>query len=133
MAFTVPDVGEVQLLKRLLGIGGTTNGSLTLRLYENDPTIDENTVIGMLTECTAAGYAAITLTAASWAVPTTVSGQTSTSYPQQTFNFTGAATVYGYYITDGSVLVLVERFTSAPFVVPGAGGQIAIIPTMNLE
>jgi hypothetical protein len=133
MAFIVPDIGEVQLLKRLLGIGGTANGSLTLRLYENDPTIDENTTIGLLTECTAAGYASITLAGASWAVPITVSGQTSTSYAQQTFSFTGAATVHGYYITDGSNLVLVERFASAPFVVPAAGGQIAITPTMNLE
>jgi hypothetical protein len=133
MAFTVPDVGEVQLLKRLLGIGGTANGNLTLRLYENDPTVDENITVGMITECTAAGYAAITLTAGSWAVPTTVSGQTSTSYAQQTFTFTAGTNVFGYYITDGSNLVLIERFSSAPFVIPAAGGQIAITPTMNLE
>jgi hypothetical protein len=132
MAFVVPTVSESVILRRILGLN--TNGNLSLRLFTNEGyEPDEDTVLADLTECSTAGYAAITLSSGSWTI-TTVSGQTTAQYPEQVFTMTAAATIQGYFILDASSnLILVEAFTSAPFVLPGAGGQIAITPTISLE
>lgn len=132
MAFVVPTASEAVILRRILGLN--VNGNLTLRLFTNEGyEPDEDTVLSDLTECSAAGYAAITLSSGSWSIAS-VGGQTTAQYPEQTFTITEAATIQGYFLLDASNnLILVEAFTSAPFVLPGAGGQIAITPTISLE
>lgn len=134
MALVVPDVSEVALLKRMLGYSAT--GNEILRLYTNDLTPTENTSLvgtNAPTESGVSGYAAITLTAGSWAV-STVAGTTSGIYAEQTYTYSTSETLYGYYVTDtsGTNLLWIERFTGAPFILPSSGGQVAITPTINL-
>ncbi len=135
MALVVPNIAEVVMLQRLLGV--SANGNQVLRLYKSDVTPVEGTTIGsgvgQITQTTADGYTAITLATGSWAVATAL-GTTTASYAEQTFTFTTSETLYGYYVTDLSGnLLWVERFVGAPFILPVSGGQIAITPTVNLE
>lgn len=133
MALLVPNVGEVELLSRLLNKNAPDN--VVLHLYTNNVTPDEADVVGTYTEATAAGYSAITLTGASWSVAT-VTGTTTASYAQQTFTFTAAEpAVYGYYVTNnaGTVLLWAERFTDGPYAIPSGGGTIKITPKIELE
>jgi hypothetical protein len=131
MAFVVPVVGEIEFLKRIVGL--TASGNMQLCLFQNDYVPDESTTIASLTECVATGYARITLTTTSWTTAQ-VSGQSTASYPEQTFTITTSATVFGYYLLDASNnLLLAERFGTSAFILPAGGGQIAITPTISLE
>ena len=99
MALLVPDVGEVLLLKYALNHTAATD--VKIKLFTNDYTPVEGSVVANFTEATAAGYAAITLTGASWTIATDT-GVTTATYAQQTFTFTAASTNYGYYITNAA-------------------------------
>jgi len=129
MALVVPDVGEVLLLKRALN--HTAPDDVKVHLYSNDYTPVEGSVIGSFTESDCAGYAAEELTGASWTVAT-VTGVTTATYAQLTFNLTGGKTHYGYYVTDnaGTGLLWAERFSDAPHVIPSGGGTEKV--TVNL-
>ena len=131
MALVVSDQGEVETLSRILNKIAT--GNVVLRLYTNNETPDEDSVIGDFTDATAAGYAPITLTGATWTVAT-AAGTTTGSYPQQTFTFTGSETVYGYFITNLAVdkLLWAEIFAGGPFNIPGGGGEIKVTPKIEL-
>jgi phage baseplate assembly protein gpV len=106
MAFLVPNVGEQEMLKRVLN--GATPDNVKLNLYSNNKTPGEADVIGDYTLIT--DPAAITLTGSSFDYTTAVG---TASYAQQTFTFTGAATVYGYVITNaaGTLLLASELFS----------------------
>ena len=121
MALLVPDVGEVLLLSYALN--KVAQGDVKLRLYTNDYTPVEGSVVGDFTEATAAGYAAITLTGASWTIAT-ATGVTTATYAQQTFTLTAASTDYGYYVTNnaGTQVLWAERFSDAPHSIPSDGG-----------
>lgn len=131
MALLVPDIGEVEMLSRILNKVAT--GDVKLHLYKNDYTPVEGSALANFTECTAAGYAVKTLTGANWTIAT-ASGISEASYAEQTFNFTATEVVYGYYITDsGTTKVLyAERFTSAPFNIPSGGGSVKVTPKLQL-
>lgn len=124
MALVVVNNGEsiaLQLLTNKLA----TPENLVLRLFTNNITPGETDTAGTYTEAAGFGYAAITLTGATW----TVSGVTQIAYPEQTFTFTGAlGNVYGYYLTRATSadLVLAERFTGAPFAINNNGDQIKV-------
>jgi hypothetical protein len=128
MAGVVPDVGETLFARYI--VGKTAPGAPKLHLFTNDVTPGEATVLGDLTEATANGTAAKTLTSANWTV-----ADGAASYAQQTFTITQAEpTVYGYYITDnaGTGLLAAERFADAPYVIPAGGGSILITPTLTV-
>ena len=121
MALLVPDVGEVLLLEYALN--KTEPTEVKLKLYTNDYTPVEGSVVANFTEATAAGYAAIVLAGASWTIASSA-GVTTAEYAQQTFTFTAASTNYGYYITnnDGSQVLWAERFSDALHTIPSGGG-----------
>ena len=129
MALLMPDVGEVLLLSYSLNKVAATD--VKLRLFTNDYTPVEGSVVGNFTEAVAAGYAAIALVGASWTI-SSAGGVTTAAYAQQTFTLTAASTNYGYYITnnDGSQVLWAERFTDAPHVIPSGGGTEKI--TVNI-
>lgn len=132
MALLVPDVGEVEMLKRMLNYSAT--GNVVLHLYANSYTPVEGSVVGNFTECSASGYAAITLTGSSWSIATS-SGVTTASYAAQTFSFSAAQVVYGYYVTNaaGTIVLWAELFASAPFNIPSGGGSVQVTPKLVLE
>lgn len=132
MPLVVPNVGEIKLLSYMLNKLAPPN--TVLHLYSNNYTPSATSIIGDVTEVAGStGYAAITMTSTTWSVAS-VSGVGTASYPEVTFTMTTSATAYGYYVTNtGGDLLWLERFTAAPFVLPGAGGQILLTSTISLN
>jgi hypothetical protein len=129
MSLNVPDVGENIVVGCL--VNKQTPQDLVLRLYKNNITPSDTDVAGTYTEAAFTGYAAITLTGASWSAP--ASGVTS--YAQQTFTASGAAaeSIYGYFLTQASsgILVWSERDAAAPTNIAVTGDNIKITPTIG--
>ncbi len=132
MTLLVPDVGEQKMLQHIMN--KTAPEDLRLRLFQNNITPGETDVLGTYTESTGPGYAAVSLTGASWTVSSTA-GPTSASYAQQTFTFTGAAnSIYGYYVTqaNSSTLMWAERFSDGPYAIVNNGDAVKITPVLEL-
>ena len=66
MPLVVPNDGEEDLLKA--GLNHTAASNPVLKLYQNNITPAETDTAATFTEATWTGYAAITLTGASWTV-----------------------------------------------------------------
>lgn len=132
MSFVVPESAELLMLRYLLNF--TSPDDAVLRLYSNDRTPGESDVVGDYTESSATGYSATVLTGSQWTIAA-ASGTSSAQYAQRTFTYSTGATVYGYYITNnaGTTLMLAERFSGAPFVLPGGGGEIKVTPVISLD
>ena len=129
----VPNVGEVELLKYILGM--SEPDAPVIHLYTNEITPSNTTVKGDLTECSTTGYVPITLVSASWGV-STADQVTTASYAEQTFTFGTNVSVWGYYVTDQSgtpKLLWAEKFSGAPFTIPDGGGTISITPKVTLN
>ena len=131
MALNVPDVGENIALEAL--VNKTAPQNLVLKLYNNNITPSDTDTAATYTEATFTGYAAITLTGASWGA---ASAGTITYGSQQTFtrSATGAAeNIYGYFCIQitSTILVYSERDPSAPFAVTNNGDAIKITPTIS--
>ncbi len=130
MALTVPLVsGEFLMLQYILGmksINTTMTASSTqgpvLHLYSNDPSINNSTVVGDLTEVSATGYAPKTCISSGWTTVQSV-GISTGLYSMQTFTFsTGPASIYGYWVSDTTgALLWAERMSGAPFVISTSG------------
>jgi hypothetical protein len=111
-AILVPDVGEVELLKRLLyANAGAENG--TLRLFKNNITPAESDTAGTFTAADFTGAASLTLTstqaAGTWAVPTTATGLTTSTYQTNLgplVNTGAVQTVYGVFVVGATSTVL---------------------------
>lgn len=127
---------EVDVLTWLLSASGWAGGNTSLRLFTND--VDAGLTLAQkkaltnasFTEATFAGYAAKTLTAASW----TITGglPTAAVYATQTWqrSSTGAAqTVYGYWIrrVSDSRLLHYEKFVG-PLTFQFLGDQYGFAP-----
>jgi len=105
--------------------------NLVLKLFKNDVTPDESTVIGDLTEADFTGYSSQTLTGSSWSAAS--SG--ATSYAEQSFTSSAdqtAQTVYGWYLerATGGELVAADRFSSPP-TIENNGDVIKVTPTLT--
>lgn len=133
MALLVPNTGEVIALSLL--VNKTTPENLVYRLYATNVTPSETDTAATFTEAAGGGYAAITMTGASWTV--TGGAPSSAAYAQQTYTFTGAlttnATIYGYFVTQATsgTLVLAEAFTS--FTPATNGDNIKLTPQITAD
>lgn len=132
MALLVPNVGEAELLKRMLNFSAADN--CVLKLFTNDVTPAEGDTVATYTEADFAGYAAATLTGASWSV---AGDPTEASYAQQTFTRSSTGTAqscYGYFVTNlaGTILLWAERFTDGPYTVTNNGDNIKVTPRIQL-
>lgn len=130
MALNFPDVGENLVLAMI--VNRTAPENLILRLFKNNITPSDTDVAGTYTEATFPGYAAITLTGASWNAP---SGGTIVYGAQQTFTCSGTASesVYGYYVTQATsgTLLYSERDSAAPFAIANSGDNIKLTPAIG--
>lgn len=68
MAGVLVNGGETRMLSLLVNKAGTNLANLTLRLFKNDFTPTETSVVGDLTEATFTGYAAISLASGDWTI-----------------------------------------------------------------
>ena len=133
MAFVVPNEGEKEMLYRLLH-----GDTLFLRLFDTDITPAEGDTYSGYHEADGGGYAAIAMDPSSWTIQTGSGDTTYGTYPQQSFNFSGGDTIYGYYITTYSsagdtINYFAERFTGAPYVIPSTGGIIKVTPQAKID
>lgn len=114
MAIVVPNVGEIELLAKMLKAALDVDENYTLKLYKNDYTPVQGSTDANFTEATFTNYTAKTLTRANWGAPTTVSNKASSTYSVQQSWTCGASgeTIYGYYVmgADSDVLLWAERF-----------------------
>lgn len=133
MTLVLPDQGESIALEAL--VGKTAGQNLILKLFKSNTTPAEADTEGTYTEADFTGYAAITLTAASWSV--TGTNPTSIGYAQQTFTSSAGSqsqSVYGYYfvqVTSGK-LVWAERFTDGPYVITNNGDTISVTAALTM-
>lgn len=131
MTLVVPNAAEDVMLQNILN--KTAPQDWKLQLYTNNKTPAAGDTEADYTEASGFGYAAITLSGASWTI--TPGAPSSASYAQQTFTFTGAlGNVYGYYIvqaTSGKILCA-ERFSNGPYNVQNSGDEIKITPVFTL-
>jgi hypothetical protein len=133
MALLFPNNGEGDALQYLVNRAAPEN--LVLRLYTSNTTPAEADTAGTYTEATGFGYAALTLTGASWGAPSE-GAPSSIAYAQQTFTFTGAlGNVYGYYLTRATSgrIAYSERFSDGPYNIVNNGDQIKITPTITCD
>lgn len=117
MALVIPDVGEIELLDKMLKDALSVDEDYTMKLYKNDYTpIGSSTAVDF-TEADFTNYTAATLTRANWGAATTVNNKAQSTYSaQQSWTCgTGGNTIYGYYIVGATsgVLLWAERFSAA--------------------
>lgn len=130
MPLNVPDVGENVILENI--VNKTAPQNPVLRLYKNNITPADTDTAGTYTEAAFPGYAAITLTGASWG---TASGGSISFGSQQTITCSGSTTedIYGYYITQAvsGILMWSERDGAAPFAIRNSGDAVKITPSIG--
>ena len=133
MTIVVPNTGEAIALEYLVNKDAPEN--LVLRLFVNNITPAETDTAVTYTECAEAGYAAITLTGASW--NTTPGAPSDVTYnAQQTFTFTGTPptgqTIYGYYYTRlTSADLVAAELAGTPFTVANTNDTVKITPSIT--
>jgi hypothetical protein len=150
MPFLMPARGGIEALGRLVGDTYTNGDTLVLRLFKNGINPAKGDSAPRFTAATGAGYAPIRLGSAV-ATPWTITyinpgvGDTAQAVcSQQTFTFTGADSIAGYYITAKSarylrlsgqagdtVVICAEKFGDGPYVVPSGGGTVKVTPKIN--
>lgn len=134
MTILVPNTGEVIALSYLVNKVATPE-NLIYKLFATNVTPAETDTAATYTEAAGGGYAALTMTGASWTV--TGGAPSSAAYAQQTWTFTGAlttnATIYGYFVIRATSvdLVLAETFTS--FTPTANGDNIKLTPTITAD
>jgi len=128
------DFGAQAIMNRYLN--NTTYLPLTARLYTNNYTPLDTSVLGDFTEAAGGGYAAISL-GTTWTVDTLHVTPAVAVHPAISYVFTGTltglTTVYGMYITDSSnVVIFAEKF-GTPFQPRNNGDTITVNTTIQMS
>lgn len=138
MAWFAPDVGEAEILKRVLYSDADAE-NLTLRLYKNSVTPAESDTASSYTVADFTDYANVTLTSSqsgsTWGVPSTTGGVTSSTYATTATWVCGASgnTIYGMNILGASsgILLLVDAFSAG--LTMSDGFTFSVDPKIGLE
>lgn len=112
MAIMLQDSGALEMLESYF-----LANDLTIKLFTSNTIPADTDTAGTYTEAAGGGYASKTLATTDCTVAV-VSDIATASYPQLVWTFTGAltgnASIYGYYIVDGSgTIIFSERGASA--------------------
>jgi len=116
MGVYFPNVGERTVLGGLVYYLNNIGSYSRIRLFKNNLTIDQNTVLADFTEADFSGYAEVSRN--TWTTPATDSdGNAYTQCASAVFQHNGgvtANTIYGWYLIDGNGdLVLGEKFAAS--------------------
>lgn len=134
MAIIFANVGELELLDKMLKDALSVDEDYTLKLYKVTLTPDQDSVAGDFTEADFTGYTAKTLTRAGWDAATTISNKASASYgTAQTWTASSSQTVYGAYVigaTSGTLLWAEEFSSAVPLT---SGDTITYTPVITLN
>lgn len=97
-------------------------------LYTNNHTPVQNDSLSNYTILSASGYAQQQSNGGGWTL-TNLGTQYQAAYPNLTFTWTGAATVYGIVCsTSSGTFVGAELFTSGPFTFPSGSNSFVYTP-----
>lgn len=119
MALVVPNVGEVELLDKMLKDALDTDENYVLKLFHTNVTPDANSTASSFVEATFTNYAAVTLTRTNWsAAVTNGSGKAESSYGSSALSWTCGATgdtIYGYWVIGATsgVCLWAEAFNTS--------------------
>ena len=133
MALVVPDLGEIELLTKLLKNTADTEDYI-LKLYKNNYTPISATVVGSFTEADFTNYADKTIARSDWATPSTVSNKAESSVATQSWTCgVTTNTIYGYYVVGATsgVCLWAEEFAAAR--VLADGDILNLTPKFNLS
>lgn len=113
----------------------TAATDVEMHLYSNNKTPAESDTITNYTESTASNYTGVRLSGTAWTVASGSPAGATATYAQQSFNFSAADTIYGYFVTSNQkqVLLWAELFSGGPFTLPSSGGTIAVTPKISLD
>lgn len=131
MTLIIPNNGEGDALEYFVNRAAPQN--LVLRLFSNNITPAETDTAATYTELAVSGYAAVTLTGASWGAPSE-GAPSSIAYAQQTFSFTGSGSLYGYYMTRASSgrIAVAERDPAGVFTF-NSGDSYKVTPQLTAD
>lgn len=118
MALYTTNLGELELLDKMLKDALSVDENYILKLYQNNYTPDDTSAPGSFTEANFTNYAAITLTRSGWNSAVVVSNKAETSYGSVPQSWTCGAsgnTIYGYYVVGAtsSVVLWAELFSTS--------------------
>ena len=136
MAGLLTNVGEEQMLKLICNKSGVTLRDMSLRLFQNDYTPVEGSVVGNFTVATFTGYASITLATGDWTI--TPGAPTAAACGQKTFTSSAGSQnqpIYGYYLVTATdeIVIAAERFSDGPYTIVNNGDTIKVTPNITLE
>ncbi len=134
MTLLVPNVGEGRALNNLLN--KVAPQDQTLKLFKSNTTPAEGDTAATYTEATFTGYAAKSLTGASWTI--TEGAPTEAAAAAQTFTSSADQTtenVYGYFFvqTTSGILLWAERFSNGPYAIANNGDNIVVTPKITFD
>jgi hypothetical protein len=137
MAMVLMDTGAEQILNSYFKkVEPTAGNNLTLKLFVNNITPSDDDVVGDYTEAAGGGYAAKTLSAASFTV-SDAAGIMQAAYAQQQFVFTGPLTtntdIYGAYIVDADGVLICAELAPAIYTPANSGDLYAVTPVFKLS
>lgn len=120
MSFETIADGREYTLSAILG--NTTPGNYKLHLYKNSHVPDEQDELADYTEVDEDGYSYQELLKASWSIDQDL-GLRSIVYPEVTFNIEEPVTIYGWFITDNAVTIVIwaQDFTDGPYSITDSG------------
>jgi hypothetical protein len=129
MSLIITNAGKIQAVSYLIG-KDTTVQDLKLKLFSNNISPNDSSVISDFVELTGGGYVPFSLSGTTWSL-----SNTTASYPQQTWNFTASVgNVYGYYVTtaDDSTVIFAEKFDDGPYLVAASGDIIRVTLSITM-
>jgi hypothetical protein len=124
------DNGLIGILQRFISAG------FHYHLFSNNVTIGTGTTLASLTEVTATGYAAVTVSSGAFTLVGLASHNGSVMASPIGFGTNssgGSVNCYGYYVTDTSntVLLAAANFDSAPVAVPNGSAFPLVVPVFG--
>lgn len=134
MAFVVCNNGEGDALRAIVAHTAATN--LVLKLFSNNVTPAETDTAATYTEADFSGYAAATLTGASWTI--TEGAPSNAAYAEQSFTADGSIAalqnIYGAFMvraTSGRLFAAQDFSAARP--VENENDSIGVTPTITLD
>lgn len=135
MALIVPDLGEIELLTKLL-INTNDTEDYLLRLYKNSYSPSASTVVADFTQANFTTYAEKTIARGDWSSPSGIGvpqkAESSVTAQSWTCGATGN-TIYGYYVVGSTsgVCLWAEEFVSPRILADG--DILNLTPKFNLS
>lgn len=130
----IPDAGSLEVLTQAFSSALVVDVPLSVRLFSNNYTPDQSSVLANFTEAGWLGYFRQTINRADWYNALLVGGVASLEYSLVFLwtNTSGAPqTVYGWYAVNPATAVvqIAERFGTTRVLAPGAQLQLAPVVT----